>query len=456
MKKHIEKLQQEIRSLQAAIDAIGAKETLTEQDGTDIEAKLAEIEKKTAQLAILEKSEAAKAKQAKPAADPVDPDANDEEDAEPARAPARGGNGERALPERVRRSAETVGMLLVAMASVRRGNYDNVMSALSENGFQRMADTLQAHAKSHKRSLQAGSAVNGGILIPDSMQADIIELLRPATTFLRLNPRHVPMPNGTYKQGAGATGATAQYGVELQNAAVSEPTFRDVEMTAKELKALVPMSNMWLDFSLPTARAFVEADLRSAMAEAMDQNLLIGDGQQGRPLGIYNIPGIDSEADALGETPTLAQLDAFARSQINALALANVNLSSAKWTMGYGRAGYLEDIRDGNGNLAYPTMQGENKRWKGFPVIVGTNLPENLGAQGDAGYISFIASDHILFGEAPGMEFSVSSEAAYYDANNVLRTAFQRGETLLLAVMRHDVNTRHLPAISVRTGVRWG
>lgn len=371
--------------------------------------------------------------------------------------PENAGKPAKRAPAQIRKDEGALfpfGVLGIALCAVKKGRYENIGKALEHAGFSQVADDFIA-AGGQKSLIASGNP--GGILVPPTMAADIIEFLRPSTAFLKNMPRRVPMPNGSYFQSGGNTGASAAYGPEGAAPAYSEATFRDLNLSAKELKGKTAISNMLLDFGLPGIRQFVEQDLRDAMAEAMDLNLFAGDGAQSRPLGIYNIPGIGTGAAQVDTTsPTLAQTDAEARRSINYLATRNVPLGSARWTMSYQTAGYLEDLRDGNGNYAYPTMQGPSKTWKSFPVAVTTNLPTNLGGNGNGAYLSLGAWNHVFFGEAPGIEFRVSDEAAYTDSGGNLRSAAERNETVMFTFMRHDVGLRHLAALWVSTNVRWG
>lgn len=347
----------------------------------------------------------------------------------------------------------SVALLGLAAAAVKAGKADSIESALADAGYQQVVDKYLQHGG--KKQLIA-SGGTGGILVPPTMATDIIEFLRPATTFLRSSPRRVPMPSGSYYQAGGNTGASAGYGAENAPAPYSEATFRDINMSAKELKAKTAISNMLLDFGLQGVRSFVEDDLRTAASEAMDLNLFLGDGMQSRPLGIYNVPGIGSRAAADTVSPTTAQVDADLRWAINELGSRNVPMAGVRWTMSLQTAGYLEDLRDGNGNFIFPTMQGDNKTLKSIPVEVTTNLPTNLGGSGNRSHISLVAWPNVFFGEAPGLEFKVSDVAAYRDAASQMRSAAENNETVMFMFMRHDVGLRHVAAIAVLTDVRWG
>lgn len=342
-----------------------------------------------------------------------------------------------------------IGLVMAGMAAVKAGDYENLGDALSENGYGLVAGEISA------KQLQATGGT-GGLAVPPSMSSDLIEFLRPTTTFLQNQPRNVPMPNGTYTQAGGNSGGSASYGPENSVPVYSEVTFRDVNMSAKELKAKTAISNNLLEQGLPAIRSFVETDLRDVCGETMDLNAFLGDGLQSRPLGIYNIPGIGSRAAYNSTTPTIAQVEADLRWLINYQATRNVNLGTAKWNMSYQTFGYLQDMRDGNGNYYFPSLHLASPTLKRFPVLVTTNLPTNLGAGSNESHLALVTGTHVLFGQKPGIRVKVSDEATYTDASGNLRSAAERNETVMFMFMSHDFGLRHLPAVSLLTAVKWG
>ena len=53
------------------------------------------------------------------------------------------------------------------------------------------------------------------------------------------------------------------------------------------------------------------------------------------------------------------------------------------------------------------------------------------------------------------LELAVSSEATIVNGSTVT-SMFQSRQTAVLAIMQHDINIRHLGAVAVGTGIRWG
>jgi HK97 family phage major capsid protein len=353
------------------------------------------------------------------------------------------------------RKPESTSLKMAAMVSgllmAKDQPHKSVMGHMDDAGFGALARSIEYSAK----TLNASSAVAGGILVPTDMSNEIIELLRPSTAFLRGNPTRVPMPRGNFTVPGAATGAQASYTTEGQPAAVTEPSFREVRMSAKTLAAIVPVTNDILKFSAADLESYVVADLVAAMSEKMDWAAFRGDGVSGNPLGIYNIGGFTSNAAANTATPTVTQVDADLRKCINGLVAANVPLDSARWVMNSLTFGYLQDIRDGNGGLIYETLMGPNPTLKGLPVVHSTNVPNTEGVGSNETTIGLVAFRHVLLGDSGPLELAVSREASI-TINGQMISLFQNRMTAVLAVASHDFNIRHRKAISLLTGVKWG
>jgi HK97 family phage major capsid protein len=348
------------------------------------------------------------------------------------------------------KATEKLGIMCLSLLKAKSEGGGNALHYMEEMGYGDLAKEISTFRK----TLNVSNAAAGGIVVPTPVSSELVELLRPNTVFLQGGPTRIEMPNGSFKMPRAVSGSSASYSSEAEPAARTEPTFGSIEMTAKTLKAIVPVTNDFLNWSLASAQSFVTSDLVAAMSEKMDTAMFRGDGLQGNPLGLFNVAGITSNPAVNSTTPTIANIDSDARKCMNGLLLNYVPANSAKWVMSQRSFGYLQDIRDGNGNLAYPSLQGANPTFKGFPVLVTTNLPTNLGGGTDETFIAFIGFQHVLFGEAGPITLASSSEGMIENGSSPI-SLFQRGMTAILATAQHDIGLRQLKAVSVLTAVRW-
>jgi HK97 family phage major capsid protein len=302
-----------------------------------------------------------------------------------------------------------------------------------------------------------GSGSAGGFLVNEDVSSEIIELLRPASVVMSLNPVSVPMPSGNMTMNRLATGSSARYIGEQQAAPATSVAFGQVKLSAKKLAALIPISNDLMRASSFAADRIVRDDLVSANAQAMDLAFLRGSGTEFTPRGLrfQNVGTAFATSHILTMTgsPTLTTVTSdLARLEL-ALMNADVPMTRAGWIMAPRVAMYIQNLRDGNGNFAFPEMSQGLLRGK--PYRTTTQIPINLGGGSNESEVILADFAHVIVGEHMGISIATSDVAAYVDASSTIQAAFSRDETALRTIQQHDLGVRHLPAVAVLTGVTW-
>lgn len=305
------------------------------------------------------------------------------------------------------------------------------------------------------QNMSSGAA--GGFLVPEDVSTEIIELLRPASVIMRGGPRVVPLPNGNLTMNRVATGSTFGYTGEQQDVGATGMTLGQVKLSAKKLTGLIPISNDLLRSASTAADRLVRDDIVEGSAIAMDQAFLRSAGGDNAPLGLrHQLTGTafaGSNILAVTAGNTLASITGDLGRLELALLNANVPLTGAAWIGAPRTMMRLRNIRDGNGNPAFPEMQQGNLR--GLPFLTTTSVPINLGGGGAESELYLVAFPHVLVGEHLGLQIATSTEAAYKDGTGTMQAAFSRDETVIRAIQHHDIGLRHLPAVAVLTGVNW-
>jgi HK97 family phage major capsid protein len=305
-------------------------------------------------------------------------------------------------------------------------------------------------------SQNMGSGAAGGFLVPEDVSAEIIELLRPQSVVMRGGPIVVPMPNGNLTMNRQTAGAAFAYIGEQQDTPATQIAFGQLKLSAKKLAGLVPISNDLLRAASPAVDRIVRDDIVTGTALAMDLAFLRSAGGIHTPLGLRNqLNGTDFATTnilaATGGNTLLTLTTDLGRLEL-ALLNANVPMTRAAWIMAPRTMMRLMNIRDGNGNYAFPEVQ--NGQLRGKPFYVTNHVPINLGG-GAESELYLIDFAHVVVGEHMGVEIAMSTEAAYRDAGNNLQAAFSRDETVMRAILQHDIGLRHLPAVAILTGVDW-
>lgn len=428
-------------------ELVGEIKTLTDNtemsadDFASLDAKQTEMDDVEAKIAKLVKAEEGRARAALPADAPV---------LETERTPAQSA---------VKLTAsEKIGLMVAGMAKAHIEGEGKgpkaTFKAMEEAGFGIVAKEFSDAQK--QRALNSGAGAAGGVLVPENMANEIVDVLRPMTTFIQGGPRMVPMIGGNYKLPAAASSATAGWRGEGQAISKSQPTFKEINMSSKFVDALVPITNQLIRFSLPDVRSWVEMDMANVLSVEIDRAAYLGAGTAHTPLGITKISGITSAAaTATGVSPTVALIEADASIAELGMMNANLPMLGAKWVMSPRTFIFLQNMRDANGNRYYPELQNASPSWRNKPVLVTTQNPVNLGGTTDETEIWLVAFGHVLFGQGLGITFNVSTEATVV-TNGTSVSAFQNDLTYIKASAEADFDMRYLEAVSKITGVRWG
>lgn len=432
-------LRARLKELAGELDVLLKKDTMSDEELASLEKLTAESEEVEGKIKQLERAEQARSRSALPANATVD------------------ANGNATVPAQVKddfTAAEKVGYLAVAVAKAKQNGATSaraVFKELDDAGYGFIAKELDRH-----RALNASSATAGGIFVPDEISNEVVELLRPQSTFLRGNPRRVTFDRGNFHLPAAASGAQAFWRGEGQRIPPSQPSFRDINLSAKFLGALVPITEQLLRWSRIDIRNWVENDMALAMAQEVDRAAYFGNGTVNMPQGILNIPGVGSIAASGGQTPTVAQIEANASSLELAQLMTNLPQNGLAWVMSPRTMIFLQNLRDGNGNRYFPELQQAMPTWRNKPVMLTTTMPVNLGVGTDESVLALINFGDVFYGESRALNFAVSNEATYVNNSGQVVSAFQNELMLIRATTEVDVGLRYLQAVQKLTGIRWG
>lgn len=294
---------------------------------------------------------------------------------------------------------------------------------------------------------------SAGALVPDNMHDEIIELLRPRTVVRMLGARNVPLPNGNLSMPRMTSGASAGYVGEGNDVLASEGSTDDVNLSAKTMITLVPMSNQLIGRAGFRIEQIVLNDMINAMAVREDKAFLRDDGTSNTPTGFKKTATDASRTSAWSGTADLATIDAYLDGLILTLMNSDSLLIQPGWAMSPRTYMKLFGLRDGNGNKVYPELaQG---LLKGYPVKHTTTIPTNLGAGTNESEIYFADWNDVVIGEQENMKVDFSREATYKDSGGTLVSAFSRNQSVVRVVAEHDIGFRHPEGLVLGTGVTW-
>lgn len=435
-----------LKDLVAELAQFEGKEDLTAEELAVIEAKTQEIEDLEKKIETLKKAEQVRARQALPA------DESTEEVTTPA------------APKTVKPEQQ---VSLAAAATVKSfATKQPVLKVLEDEGYGQLAKEIAAGAKT--RNSPNTPTVDTGIaqvFIPTVITTPFIDMLYPTTTFFQGGPKRVQFTSGKYTQPRKVLSGQATYVGEGQRKPLTSPDFDQIEMVAKKLTAITPLTMEAMNWSIVNLESAIRSDLSGAFQRKIDSQAYFGIGSSVAPTGILGMSGIGSftassyvNAGRLTK-PQIVEVDAAAAALILSLTTQNVaRTPSWAWLMSYRTYQYLCDLRVGDttGIYAYPELRNiTNPTWKGIRVLVSNQVPDNGGGTGDESVLALIDFKHVLYGEEEGFTLKTSSEATLFDGTTTIYL-WQQNMFAVLAEAQHNWTLEHPEAVAKMTGVRWG
>ena len=300
------------------------------------------------------------------------------------------------------------------------------------------------------KALTPGGEDGTDFVMPTEISTELIELLRNATSVRRLNPVQIAMQAATFQIPKLVAGSNASYVGSDDNIGTTKPGFGMLRLTFKKLAAIVPVSNDLIRHSSPGVDDVVRDDLVNAISEREDQAFLLDDGTENTPKGLLHWCPDSNKFNSNGDT--LENITADLATAILNLMESNARMLRPGWLMAPRSAMALMTIRDGNGNYAFRDEMMNGTLW-GYPFAVTNNIPVNLGGGSDSKVFMVDFAD-VVIGQSLGMIIDSSADAAYSDGGNTV-AAFSKDQTVIRAIVEHDMGMRHDSSVSVIEEVTW-
>ena len=173
----------------------------------------------------------------------------------------------------------------------------------------------------------------------------------------------------------------------------------------------------------------------------------------GTPKGLRNWALAANVTATNGTTAT--QIESDFKDLLQNLEGANVPMLRPAWIMNPRSKNHLFTLRDASGDLIFPEIRQPQPTVHGFPVLLTTAVPVTQGG-GTETELYLVDFSEVILGEVDGIAVDVSREAAYLDSGGTMVSAFSRNQTLVRAIIRHDLAVKHPEAVAVKTAITWG
>ncbi|MGA7055334.1 MAG: phage major capsid protein, partial [Mycobacterium sp.] len=323
------------------------------------------------------------------------------------------------------------------------------------------------------KALNSSITGEGGALIPQDFLADLIELLRANTVVRGSGPMTVGMPMGNLTIPRLAGGSSASYQNELEEIAVNQQRFDDINFVAKKLTCLVPVSNDLIRRSPIGVEEIVRDDLVQGVARREDLAFLRGTGTAitKDPKGLRNlvlaanlitVPPTPIDADLGMPLPgaQLSMIIAGLSAAILALQNGLSRMIRPVWIMTPTSARYIATARDQVGGYYYKDEMSRGML-EGYPYKISQQIPSNLGTSTVGSEIYLADFADVIIADTYNVMVDASDVATYREPANVtgttmnLRSAFQWDQTLFRVISEHDFNMRHLQSLAILIVSDW-
>ena len=294
------------------------------------------------------------------------------------------------------------------------------------------------HRVLDQKALNAGTPSEGGFTVPLAFSGEYIDALVATTLIDKLNIRRVPLIHGNLSiPRMDATSSVGWVG-ENQSGQNTQPAFGEVNMRAKKLKALTPISNTLLRESGVNLEGWVAEDLMRKTRIELDNALLNGSGSQHMPLGLANNANIQT---AGGSTTALGLT--MPNDLVALLQQANVRLENVHWLLNPIGESWIRNKAFASGPFAWSDEMARTGKLRGFDFHSSSTVAYTPAAGGAEAYADFWLGDfaEMMFGVSHDITIEISRDGTF-TSNGQTVSAFDNDLTLIRLITECDFACR--------------
>jgi HK97 family phage major capsid protein len=289
-----------------------------------------------------------------------------------------------------------------------------------------------------KKTLEAGTPSDGGFTVPLAFSGEYIDALLANTLIDKLNIRRVPLIHGNLSIPRMDTTSAVGWVGETSKGVVTQPSFGEVNMRAKKLKAITPISNTLLNESGVNLEGWIAEDLMRKTQIALDEAMLNGTGSQYQPLGLANNANVQT---AGGTTTALALTTP--NDLVALLEQANVRLENVHWLLNPIGESWLRNKAFSSGPFAWSDEMARTGKLRGFDFHSSSTVKFTKATAPAKDYADFWLGDfaEMMFGIARDITIEISREGSF-SSNGQTVSAFDQDLTLIRLITECDFACR--------------
>lgn len=363
-----------------------------------------------------------------------------------AREDVEGQNGEAVINRSLAGVQKGIGIggAILCLAEA-RGDLDRAITIAQKGGWKGMPEVA--------KTLTAGEATQGGVLIAPEHSQELIDLLAPRTVVRRHVADVIDVGQGSVDMPRMTADASTSWGGEIEAVREGNPAFDQLVMREFQQKTLVPVSNTLIRRGGGDRVAtMVRNSTLRAMALGEDVVFLTSPGSEHRPKGLrYWVPASNV---VTAQSYSLTNVNEDLGAVLLKLEEANVPMTSPVWFFAPRTKQALMTLQTTTGAYAFRDEMIRGTLW-GFPFEATTHIVRNEGVASDESRIFLADTDELMLGQGVSLQIDLSSEATFVDADGNVVSAFQRNLTLLRVINGVDLKPKHVEAIAMIEAVKW-
>lgn len=353
-------------------------------------------------------------------------------------------NAENVMHGLKQESAKTVVNEMIGSALYAMNKFDkNNVKQVSPEEMMKAAEELYPHSKAMHAVIKQNTASvpsDGGFAVPVAFSADYIKALYANTILDKLGVTKVPLVNGNLSIPKMTASAKASWVGEAKKIGKKQPTFGEVNLKAKKLACICPISNDLIRYAGVGIDSWIADDMMMSARVALDEAFLNGAGTAYSPLGLANTTGIQttgSNSTAIGITTPIDMMALLEKE--------NIPMQNVKWIINPQVRAWLAGKTFTSGPFAWADEMARSKTLNGYDFITSSTVAYD-GSGTPYGDIWIGDFSQVLWGVGYDMSVEMSREASFDDGTGNMISAYSNDLTLVRLITEHDFGVRQAKA----------
>ena len=235
-----------------------------------------------------------------------------------------------------------------------------------------------------EKALSAGSGPDGGYLVPDIVESEVLRRLSAVSPIRAISSVRV-ISGGQYKRAFSTTGpASGWVGETAARPQTASPTLSEMSFPAMELYAMPAATQTLLDDAVVDIDRWIAEEVEAAFAEQESTAFVTGDGVN-KPKGFLEVDQVEEEIWEWGRLGTVntggATFPADNPSDVLVDLIYTLKAGyrqNASFVMNRKTQSAIRRFKDDNGQYLWspPASLGQAATLMGFPVVEAEDMPD--------------------------------------------------------------------------------